>query len=100
LFNSFLLSYKHQLYCWQVAPQQCLLPLEADNKIKSSLQVNNIINITEGKNTHGIETACCVLRLKQTLTVSLQLYTLYLKKSDIKIAAIYILTANRSLTNL
>jgi len=33
-------------------------------KIKKFFTINNIINITEGTKHMGIETACCVLRLK------------------------------------
>ena len=28
--NLLFIPFRSQLYCWQVAPQQCLLPLQAD----------------------------------------------------------------------
>jgi hypothetical protein len=52
------LSYKHQPYCWQVALQQSLRPLEVDNNKISSLKIFK--NITTVGKKQNVSTAHCV----------------------------------------
>jgi hypothetical protein len=45
--DCFILSYKHQPYCWQVALQQSLLPLQIDdaNKVILTYKITNYFSV-------------------------------------------------------